>query len=130
MPEATISAHHDVAAAPTIDHDNIPNEAAPGISYYTPKQDPVAGSAADPQSDGSHPPKLFQPLKIRGLTLQNRIMVRYLPLTRNVISLTTLSSPPCANTPLKMGTTPPGTSRTWAALSNAVLASPWSKPQP
>lgn len=69
------SAHHDVAGASTKDHDDIPNKGTPGISYYTPKQDPVAGYAAYPQSDGSHPPKLFQPLKIRGLTLQNRIMV-------------------------------------------------------
>ncbi|MCJ1380263.1 hypothetical protein MMC17_003366 [Xylographa soralifera] len=75
MSKATASAHHDVAGAPTKDYDNIPNEAAPGISYYTPKQDPVAGSAVDPQANGSHPPKLFQPLKIRGLTLQNRIML-------------------------------------------------------
>ena len=75
MSKATTSAHHDIAGAPTKDYDNIPNEAAPGISYYTPKQDPVAGSAVDPQANGSHPPKLFQPLKIRGVTLPNRIMV-------------------------------------------------------
>ncbi|MCJ1416509.1 hypothetical protein MMC32_002847 [Xylographa parallela] len=75
MSKATASAHHDVAGAPTKDRDDIPNEAAPGISYYTPKQDPVAGSAVDPQTNGSNPPKLFQPLKIRGLTLQNRIML-------------------------------------------------------
>ena len=36
---------------------------------------PPAGTAFDPQSDGSHPPKLFQPLKLRGVTFQNRIMV-------------------------------------------------------
>ncbi|MCJ1316436.1 hypothetical protein MMC15_001757 [Xylographa vitiligo] len=75
MSKATASAHHDIAGAPTKDYDNIPNEAAPGISYYTPKQDPVAGSAVDPQANGSHPPKLFQPLKIRGVTLPNRIML-------------------------------------------------------
>lgn len=54
---------------------SIENEAADGISYYTPAQVPPAGTASDPQPDGSHPPKLFQPLKLRGLTLQNRIMV-------------------------------------------------------
>ncbi|KAI2794551.1 NADPH dehydrogenase afvA [Penicillium oxalicum] len=52
---------------------DIENKAAQGISYYTPAQVPPAGSAAIPQSDGSQPPKLFQPLKIRGLTFQNRI---------------------------------------------------------
>jgi 2,4-dienoyl-CoA reductase-like NADH-dependent reductase (Old Yellow Enzyme family) len=45
------------------------------ISYYTPQQIPPAGSAIDPQPDGREIPKLFQPLKLRGLTLQNRIFV-------------------------------------------------------
>lgn len=43
--------------------------------YFTPAQDIPAGTAADPQPDGKAIPKLFQPLKLRGLTLQNRIMV-------------------------------------------------------
>lgn len=50
------------------------NRPAPGIPYYTPAQIPPAGSASE-QPDGKAVPKLFQPLKIRGLTLQNRIMV-------------------------------------------------------
>ena len=54
----------------------IDNKPAEGISYFTPAQDPPAGTAPDPQPDGSRPPKLFQPLKLRGLTLQNRIVVR------------------------------------------------------
>ena len=45
------------------------------VSYFTPAQTPPAGTAYDPQPDGSAIPKLFQPLKLRGLTLQNRIMV-------------------------------------------------------
>lgn len=49
---------------------------APGISYFTPAQEPPAGLAADPQSDGAPIPKLFQPLKVRGITLHNRIGVR------------------------------------------------------
>lgn len=53
----------------------VRNTPAPGISYFTPYQNPKAGTAADPQSDGSRPPKLFQPLKLRGVTLQNRIGV-------------------------------------------------------
>ncbi|GBF62067.1 NADPH dehydrogenase [Trichophyton mentagrophytes] len=56
-----------------IDIKNISNTPAPGISYFTPYQNPPAGQAANPQSNGSAPPKLFQPLKIRGLTLHNRI---------------------------------------------------------
>lgn len=54
---------------------DIENKAAAGISYYTPAQIPPAGTAADPQSDGSKPPKLFQPLTIRGVTFHNRIGV-------------------------------------------------------
>lgn len=53
----------------------IHNVAATGISYYTPRQDPPAGTARDPQPNGAKPPKLFTPLKLRGLTLHNRIWV-------------------------------------------------------
>ncbi|TFY60882.1 hypothetical protein EVJ58_g4864 [Rhodofomes roseus] len=49
--------------------------AAPNTSYFTPLQDPPAGTAFDPQSDGKPIPKLFQPIRIRGLQLQNRIML-------------------------------------------------------
>lgn len=76
MPEAH-DAHHNVleAAEQDFSGQNIANEPAKGISYYTPAQVPPAGAASDPQPDGSHPRKLFQPLKLRGLTLHNRIMV-------------------------------------------------------
>ena len=69
--------HHNVqeANAQEVSHQTIENEAAKGITYYTPVQRPPSGTASDPQPDGSHPPKLFQPLKLRGLTLQNRIML-------------------------------------------------------
>ena len=72
-----MSEHHNIPEAKEQDtsHQGIENEAAPGISYYTPKQSPPSGTASDPQPDGSHPPKLFQPLKLRGVALQNRIMV-------------------------------------------------------
>ncbi|KAL4922309.1 hypothetical protein BDW62DRAFT_172253 [Aspergillus aurantiobrunneus] len=46
---------------------------ASGISYFTPAQEPPAGTAADPQSDNAPIPKLFWPLKVRSLTLHNRI---------------------------------------------------------
>lgn len=54
---------------------DIENKPAQGISYFTPAQTPAAGTAANPQSNGSPPPKLFQPLTVRGLTMQNRIGV-------------------------------------------------------
>jgi len=72
-----MSEHHNVIESKKQDftHQNIANEPAEGISYYTPAQVPPAGTASDPQPDGSHPPKLFQPLKLRGTTFQNRIML-------------------------------------------------------
>lgn len=59
---------------------DIVNKPAEGISYFTPAQVPPAGSAAIPQSDGTQPPKLFQPFKVRGLTFHNRIGVGFFPL--------------------------------------------------
>jgi len=53
----------------------IPNKPAEGISYFTPAQIPPSGTASDPQPDDKPIPKLFTPLKIRGLTLQNRIFL-------------------------------------------------------
>ena len=68
--------HHNILESKKQDfsHQSIVNETAKGISYYTPAQHPPAGTASDPQPNGSNPPKLFQPLKLRGVTLQNRIM--------------------------------------------------------
>jgi hypothetical protein len=54
---------------------NLQVKPAKGISYFTPAQDPPAGTAAEPQSDSSPTPKLFQPLTIRGVTFHNRIGV-------------------------------------------------------
>ncbi|KAG6819984.1 hypothetical protein H0H93_006814 [Arthromyces matolae] len=51
---------------------NIP---APNVPYFTPAQKPPSGTAIDPHSSGKPIPKLFQPLKIRGLELQNRIIL-------------------------------------------------------
>ncbi|KAJ3509705.1 hypothetical protein NLJ89_g5070 [Agrocybe chaxingu] len=51
------------------------NPPAPGISYFTPKQSPPAGTAINPQKSGKPIPKLFQPLKIRGVEFQNRIFL-------------------------------------------------------
>ncbi|KAI1773129.1 FMN-linked oxidoreductase [Hypoxylon cercidicola] len=53
----------------------IPSPGAPGVSYFTPVQNYPSGTAANPQPDGRPVPKIFTPLKIRGLTMQNRIML-------------------------------------------------------
>lgn len=58
-----------------VQHPDIANEAAENAPYYTPAQKPPAGTALDPQPDGKSIPKLFKPVKIRGMTLQNRIAV-------------------------------------------------------
>lgn len=50
-------------------------QAAEGVPFFTPAQDPPAGTAVDPQPDGAAIPKLFTPLKIRGVTFQNRIFL-------------------------------------------------------
>ena len=71
MSNPSESAHHNVAAAPPKDFKDIPNPAAEGISYYTPAQVPVAGSALS-----ENPPAVFTPIKIRGMTIQNRVVVR------------------------------------------------------
>ena len=50
---------------------DIPNPNAPGKrSYYTPAQDPPAGTALS-----ENPPSLFAPLQIRDLRLHSRIML-------------------------------------------------------
>ncbi|GLA03857.1 hypothetical protein AnigIFM60653_003875 [Aspergillus niger] len=53
----------------------IANEPASGIPYFTPKQTPTAGTALVPASQDPHTPKLFTPLRIRGIELQNRILL-------------------------------------------------------
>ncbi|KAK1977505.1 NADH:flavin oxidoreductase/NADH oxidase [Colletotrichum cereale] len=63
--------HHNIQEKPDIP-DSIVNEPAPGIPYFTPKQDPPAGTALLPEGQ-KDVPKLFRPLKLRGLVLQNRI---------------------------------------------------------
>ncbi|KAI2472212.1 FMN-linked oxidoreductase [Annulohypoxylon bovei var. microspora] len=50
---------------------SITNKGAPNATFYTPVQDPPAGTALDPASA----PTLFKPLKIRGIELQNRFAV-------------------------------------------------------
>ncbi|KAK3312667.1 hypothetical protein B0H66DRAFT_378727 [Apodospora peruviana] len=51
------------------------NEPAEGVPYFTPAQKPPAGTAVTPQPDNKPIPKLFRPLKIRGVEFQNRVML-------------------------------------------------------
>ncbi|OCH89918.1 FMN-linked oxidoreductase [Obba rivulosa] len=51
------------------------NAPAPGVDFFTPAQIPAAGTAVDPQPSGKPIPKLFQPLRIRGLEFHNRIFL-------------------------------------------------------
>ena len=59
------------------DFENLP---APNVSFFTPGQFPPSGTAVVPQPDGKAIPTLFQPLKIRGLEMQNRIVVSSPPI--------------------------------------------------
>ncbi|KAL4876410.1 NADH-dependent flavin oxidoreductase [Aspergillus karnatakaensis] len=52
---------------------DVPIKPAIGVSFYTPAQHPVAGTARNPQTSGKAIPKIFQPLTIRGLTFHNRL---------------------------------------------------------
>jgi 2,4-dienoyl-CoA reductase-like NADH-dependent reductase (Old Yellow Enzyme family) len=45
---------------------------APGVPFFTPSQNPPAGTALEPDNNV---PTLFTPLTLRGLTLQNRFVV-------------------------------------------------------
>lgn len=57
---------------------DLPNKGVEGLSYFTPAQDPVAGSTkthTTQDDDVSVVPKLFEPLKIRNVEFQNRIFV-------------------------------------------------------
>ncbi|GJE94786.1 NADH:flavin oxidoreductase/NADH oxidase [Phanerochaete sordida] len=58
--------------------EKLHNVAAEGIPYFTPQQDPPAGTALDPQPNGKPIPRLFQPLRIRGVQFPNRIWVQCL----------------------------------------------------
>ena len=58
------------------------NPGAANTPYYTPTQDPPAGTALSP-----NPPTLFTPLTIRSVTFQNRIWVNSpLPMTSNPLT--------------------------------------------
>ncbi|KXT08809.1 hypothetical protein AC579_8273 [Pseudocercospora musae] len=68
------TSHHNISEKPAFTADHHKNLASPAVPYFTPLQDPPAGTAllVDGQKDV---PKLFRPLKLRGLTFQNRIML-------------------------------------------------------
>lgn len=75
--------HHGIEvsrpATPTQDKEKkcekpIFNEAAEGVPFFTPAQEPAPGTAIRP-ADGKPVPKLFTPLKIRGLVMPSRIWI-------------------------------------------------------
>ncbi|EME49641.1 hypothetical protein DOTSEDRAFT_40817 [Dothistroma septosporum NZE10] len=69
------TSHHNVQARAEGASISV-NKPAPNVAYFTPLQDPPAGTALI--ADGQKPediPKLFRPLQLRGLTLQNRTML-------------------------------------------------------
>lgn len=72
-PLSKITSHHNVEHQPVEAATNY-NRPSDAVSYFTPAQDPPAGVVliADGQKSV---PKLFRPLKLRGLTLLNRIML-------------------------------------------------------
>ncbi|KAL7808611.1 FMN-linked oxidoreductase [Trichoderma gracile] len=53
----------------------IYNVAAENATFFTPQQIPIPGTATEPQKSGKPVPKLFTPLKIRGIQMANRIWV-------------------------------------------------------
>ncbi|KAK3615064.1 NADH-dependent flavin oxidoreductase [Elasticomyces elasticus] len=67
------TAHHNISHEVEGQSHNV-NRPATGISYFTPAQLPPAGTALILE-DQKTVPKLFKPLKLRGITLQNRIML-------------------------------------------------------
>ena len=73
-PKQDEQSHHGLAIQ-TEEAVHRVNRAAPGISYFTPAQDPPAGTGLGMKDGSDKLPKLFTPLKLRGLTLQNRLMV-------------------------------------------------------
>lgn len=58
------TSHHNVQAEAE-GHETFVNRPAPSAPYFTPLQDPPAGTAL--VADGQKVPKLFKPLKLRGL---------------------------------------------------------------
>ncbi|KAK8062378.1 hypothetical protein PG997_014475 [Apiospora hydei] len=53
----------------------IDNVAAEGISYFTPAQVPPSGTGVASKIEGQPLPKLFTPLKLRGVTFPNRVFL-------------------------------------------------------
>ncbi|QSZ35871.1 hypothetical protein DSL72_006993 [Monilinia vaccinii-corymbosi] len=72
MSTSTPHPQHGVPCGTSTPRPGLLNTPAPGVSFYTPLQSPPSGTALSPSPST---PKLFTPLRIRSLTLQNRIML-------------------------------------------------------
>lgn len=64
----------DIKVEPKTEN-RLRNVPAPMVPFYTPLQQIAPGIALTHPDDRATLPKLFQPIKLRGLTLQNRIVV-------------------------------------------------------
>lgn len=84
---------------------DIPNVAAENISFYTPAQTPPAGEAI---LGDIAIPKLFQPIKIRGVQFPNRIFVRTCLLLLLLVFIRVSSYRPFANIRPSMDPSPLG----------------------
>lgn len=67
------TSHHNVQEKSQV-ASGIVNRPAPGISYFTPLQDPPAGTAL--VAEGQKLPKLFQPLKLRGVVSEIKAVLK------------------------------------------------------
>ena len=74
-PAAPVTRQQTTAESDKKDPETIFNVPAKGVPFFTPEQNPPSGTAVDPQPSGKPIPKVFTPLKIRGITMQNRIWV-------------------------------------------------------
>lgn len=68
----TSRTHHTVPLSPKMGSVSLENKAAPGIPYYTPAQEPPAGTPTDVSAQ---PSTLFTPLKVRSVETSNRFVV-------------------------------------------------------
>lgn len=98
----------------------IVNRPAPDIPYFTPAQSPPSGTIKE-VSGNAKLPKLFTPLRIRGVEFQNRIFVStvFEVVYYGLCFSRVCSFRRCVNTPLKMVTSRTGIWHTWEASYHA-----------
>ena len=68
-----MTSHHNIHHQPATESHNV-NKPAAGVPYFTPAQDPPAGTAMIEEGQKSVP-KLFRPIQLRGMMMANRLML-------------------------------------------------------